>query len=137
MDTQGKAEEPKQAPTGTWVWYQIFMPLLQLLVGGALLLLPAVTARPEPLTLLGGAALSLYAVGLLANAVYTLNSPKTPPVSEQFKTITDRVLWLSCMIAVLLVALYQTGVILHTWNLVLYQGILVVPALAYSWKVRA
>jgi len=134
---KGHLSKNKQTPTSKWAVYVIVLPLLQLVVGAVIMLLPAVKSKPPLLTLFGGAVLSLWAVALLAGTVCAFHSPTPPPVTENCKWWVGTALGGVTIFSVVGVSLHYTNQIPNTEAFVAAQGLLALIALPLSWRARA
>jgi hypothetical protein len=131
----GPPVKSTQTPTIRWVWFLIVMPWLQLVTGIALILFAK--TKPSPLSLFEGAAISLYAVALLASTVCAFGSPSPPPISDRLKNATYAVFQIVLVLSVVFVVLTQTGNVLSTKGFLSAQGLLALIALPFSWRARA
>jgi hypothetical protein len=130
----GPLAKPTQTPTGRWAYYLVAMPWLQLVTGIVLILIAK--TKPTPLSLFEGAAISLYAVALLAGTVCAFGSPAPPNISNTLKIATERVFQFVVVVSVVLVVLTQTGNILSTRAFLGAQTCLALIALPFSWRAR-
>lgn len=128
-------KKPTQTPTGWWLLYLVALPWLPLFTG--LLIVLFAKTRPEPLSLVEGVAVSLYAVALLAGTVCAFKAPSPPKISQRLKVVTSRVLLTVVFVSAGLVMIWQMDQVINTGVFLGAQFLLAMTALPFSWKARA
>ncbi len=124
-----------QTPFHRWILFLVLAPWLHLVVGAIVIILAE--TKPEPLSLIQGIAISLYAVSLLASTVFAFGSSCPPVINPKVKSFAKGTLIFVALIAIILVVLWQTENIQSTTIFIMTQVVLVIIALPVSWKARA
>ena len=127
-------QRASQTPTTRWFVYVLLLPWLQLLTGVTLIVFAK--SAPDPLSLFEGATISLYTVGLLAGTVCAFGSPTPPPVSSKVKRGTEVAFHVVVFFSVIFVVLTQTGNVISSQNFLLFQALLLLVAIPFSWAAR-
>src|SRR5262245_43948876 len=89
-----------RTPAVLWIFYQVLIPLLQLIV--AVLLVVLAKEAPNPLGVFDDLVIGIYAVALLSGAVCSFSSGVPPPISDKQRELTRLVFIVVVIVAVVL-----------------------------------
>ncbi len=124
----------KRICTLPWAFFQVFLPLLQVII--AVIVLIFSKTHISPLSVLDGIVLGLFAVALLATTVCSFQSSSPPPVSTGFQQTTIILLISFALFCAVLSTLNITSQIASAEFTEYSQLLLVAIAVPVAWVGR-
>lgn len=126
-----------RTPASIWGVFQLFLPLVPLLVGIVAILFVQSAQQKVWFDLFKGVVIGLLAVSLLANVVCSFFSSSPPPVSEQQRNILWGVFIFVLVVAAACVMMESVGEITNKVTYILFQCGLAIIASVFSWRARS